>query len=147
MGSLTIFFFTLFASSSIFAASPLVGHWTFVESRVDPPKQQADLLVPPQQDGIQLSFDFYDDGTNFLTWFKPAEKETCQRRGIYVDQGTHIVEIITWAHPDNAATCSQDPDMQMGRELRTPYEIKEGRLETKLHVGEQFIVYIWEKRP
>lgn len=117
----------------------LIGIWMFVSVIY-----QGQLLPRPNPD-LVIYYNFETENINEVFYFRKNERGTCRRKAEYQLKDSYLEQKVISTDPANAEFCSQDTDMQMGNFSRTKYEIKDGKLYLYLPLGEDGIVYIWEK--
>lgn len=117
----------------------LIGIWAFVSIIY-----QGNPLPPPNPN-LKIYYNFENENINEVFYYRQNERGTCRRKAEYKIQNNHIEQTVISVDPTNAEFCNQDTDMQMGNVSRTRYEIINGKLHLYLPIGEDFIVYIWDK--
>jgi len=120
--------------------SILIGSWLFVSMLY-----QGKVIDPPNPD-LKIEYTFYEDGTNLLHYHREGEQGSCDRLALYEYNGSEIHQQVTWVAPHNASFCSSDPDMQLERVTRTPASIKDGQFYLSLRVGQEDVIYIWDRK-
>jgi len=137
-------FFLLFSFSALgakaVANSPIVGHWFYYKKIF----RQIEMPEPPGAT-LRLHFEFHEDGTSRLYWWREGESDWCERLGQYKLVGSILEDKITWVNPRNTRDCDRDPDMQLGRVTRTPVSFEGGDFHLHLHLGDDPLVYVWKK--
>ena len=123
-----------------YAREDLVGHWRFYMKIYD----GREMPEPPNAT-LDLNFIFHGDGTNRLYWEHTGEDDLCDRKGVYDVQGDILIDRVTWVNPDNARGCERDPDMQLGREAQSRFDIVDGDFHLHMHLGDLPLTYVWEK--
>lgn len=119
------------------AKNDIVGAWEFYEIRLDGKNQ------PPFNPKLHIEFEFLQDGTDSLKWWREDESGFCERRGEYSFNGEFLMDLVTWTNPNNRFDCGSDPDMQLGHQTTTPAKILNGQLETHFVVGDHLLDYLW----
>jgi hypothetical protein len=142
---------------------------TLINSRVfaDVPANHSELLwgqwkfsgmifqgnwMPPRDERLDLRYEFTNTGESRLAWSYDNWANLCERRGIYFledvveaeKQYLRLVDRTLWVNPNNRDDCSQDPDMQMDRENRSPVRIQNSKLQLDLPFGEDTLTYEWQ---
>jgi hypothetical protein len=131
----------------LFAATPawageIEGHWQYYLKIF-----KGNEMPEPPEATLRLHFEFYPDGTNRLYWWHEGEDDLCSRTGRYrLEKGILIDEVIA-VDPKNHGNCSRDPDMQLGKISRTPYELKKNQLILHLPFGDDTLLYVWKRIP
>lgn len=98
--------------------------------------------------GLELVFQFHPNGEVNLKWFYDGEDGFCERNAEYeVLKENWLFQKITWVNPANAANCSQDTDMQMGRQTMTHFTRSEKQLFLELELGGKPLIYILNRVP
>ena len=101
--------------------------------------------IPPPNPMLKIYFQFESNGENTLHYFREGERGYCRRKAHYEFFNKQLKQKINWVDPQNASWCAQDPDMQMGRETTTSAWIEGSSLYLKFPMGEQDLIYVWEK--
>jgi hypothetical protein len=139
--ALLVFSFLSLASAvplRIDLSSQLWGRWQFTGYIYGGEFQ------PPPNPNLVLTFEFLEDGTNILKWYRKNEKGFCERKGKYSYDGEKLSEEIVWVNPDNSFECWRDPDMMLGRKQITPIKREENHLKMVLPLADETLLYIWE---
>lgn len=139
-GAFVLFALTLLlVGPRSWADESLLGHWTF----------QSVLYrgheLPRPNPLLNLTFEFRSDGTNILRWSRQDERGACERTAHYQALDGFLDQIVVGVSPENRSDCAADPDMQNGNRSRTPYRLRNDRLELEFNLGEEIIVYVWER--
>lgn len=100
---------------------------------------------PPPNPHFHLEYVFEKTGQNRLKYWRDNEDGFCEREAFYEWDGRLLTQKVTAVNPENSRLCASDPDMIPGTESRTRLEIKDGKLHLFLSLGEDTIVYVWEK--
>lgn len=100
---------------------------------------------PPPNPHFHLEYAFEETGRNRLKYWRDNEDGFCEREADYEWDGRLLTQKVTAVNPGNGRLCASDPDMILGTESRTKLEIKDGKLHLFLRLGEDMIVYVWEK--
>lgn len=106
---------------------------------------QGQTLPLPNPD-LKLYFEFDASGSDILHYRRVGEVGQCRRKASYRFSGNELYQKIVWVDPENAVWCSQDPDMQMGRESVTPAWLDADHLYLRFQMGDQDIVYVMDKQ-
>lgn len=117
----------------------ILGTWKFVGHIYN------GKIIPPMNDRLILTFQFFPDKTEILKWYRLGEDGFCERKAKYEYDGEHITEQITWLNPKNAYECAKDPDMMLGRKTTSILKRVGERLHLELPLGDDVLVYIWER--
>ena len=132
--------FQIFLAQQVMANAPsVVGSWEFFEIRLDGKNQ------PPFNPDLNIQFEFFDDGTDLLRWWRNNEEGFCERRGEYSFNGSQLIDLVTWVNPDNKYDCGLDPDMQLGHQTDTLANLVGEILETHFEVGDHKLDYLWRR--
>ena len=102
-------------------------------------------MDPPNPD-LTITYQFYADGTNHLHYHRKGQHGSCDRIALYEYSGEELYQQVTWVAPHNADFCSQDPDMQLGTISKTPAYIKGGQFYLTLQMGDESVIFIWNRR-
>lgn len=138
MASSLLTFIAIFAISlQVHADKAITGLWQFDSYRYQ------NVVSPRPNPDLELYFEFTEDGFNTLSWSRKGDIGFCERRAIYTTSQDILKQKVVWVHPDNRSDCGQDPDMQIGRESETHFEIRNGNLETEVQMGDDKLTYIW----
>jgi hypothetical protein len=121
-------------------SSLLLGSWFFVQLIYN------GQVISPPNPNLEITYTFSDDGTNRLHYDHIGEKGSCDRLAVYQYDGRNLTQQITWVAPHNADFCSNDPDMQLGAISKTPAVVRDDQLFLTLSMGEESIVYVWNKK-
>ena len=127
--------------SRLMAASNhlLWGKWKFIGYIYEGIFQQ------PPNPNLVLTFEFFEDGTDILKWYRLNEPGFCERRGRYTFDGQQLTDQILWVNPKNAFECMRDPDMTPGRTQVTALRREANELHMDLPLAEQTLTYVWGK--
>lgn len=117
----------------------IVGDWRFDRIILDGEER------PPFNPDLIIEFNFREDGSDTLLWYRNNEKGFCERDGRYAFDGEFLRDKVTWVNPQNRFDCARDPDMQLGRETSTPTVMKNGELYMTFDVDDQTLTYIWTR--
>jgi hypothetical protein len=102
-------------------------------------------IIPPFNEKLVLTFQFFEDGTNILKWYRIGENGFCERTANYQYDGHYLSQQVVSVNPNNAFECGQDTDMRVGTKSVSPFYPKDGKMYLELPLGEEILVYIWEK--
>ena len=119
--------------------SVLLGSWLFVALFY------REQILPLPNPDLRQYYTFNSESENELFYFRLGEQGTCGRKALYEIKGTTIEQTVTEVNADNAEFCSQDSDMQLDAFSIVPFEIKKNQLWLSLPLGEENIVFIFEK--
>ncbi len=129
----------VYADGLMSAERDIVGVWRFDRIILDGEER------PPFNPDLIIEFNFREDGSDTLLWYRNNEKGFCERDGRYAFDGEFLRDKVTWVNPQNRFDCSRDPDMQLGRETSTPTVLKNGELYMTFQVDDQSLTYIWTR--
>lgn len=102
-------------------------------------------MAPPNPD-LKITFSFESSNRNELFYYRVGERGFCRRWAQYEIQDGFLKQTITEVDPENNSSCSQDTDMQMGRTSVTPIELTEKELHLRLPLGEEELIYIFQRQ-
>ncbi len=127
-------------SSSARASDSIVGRWAYFMKIYKGQEM-------PEGPGatLRLRYEFLPNGQSRLYWWHEGQNEHCERRGYYRVENGHLIDRVYWVDPNNSYGCSRDPDMQNGRETRTPFTFRNGNWVLRLALGEEELLYVWKK--
>lgn len=91
---------------------------------------------------LNLSFTFYQNGEGKLRWDRGNPMEFCERWASWEVQDGLLIEEVIKVHPDNAAECAKDPDMQLGRKTKTPIQFGPNEIQLFFPLGEEELIYV-----
>lgn len=132
--------FLLLASPAASAEDSLVGQWEFFMMIY---KGQE---IPQGPDAtLRLRYEFFSTGESRLYWWHEGAGDHCERRGTYSIDENYLIDRVHWVDPNNTQDCSHDPDMQNGRETRTPFTFQNGNWLLRLAFGEDDLFYVWKR--
>lgn len=121
-------------------AQGLMGTWKYKSFIYD------GQPYPPSNPAMDLRFQFTKDGISVLRWFTEGEDAFCERKALYfVESNSVLYQKNIWAHPGNHMSCASDPDMQTGRESRTPFTVEGNTLKLHLQLADKPYIYIFER--
>lgn len=118
----------------------LMGIW-FYASLI----YQGTPMNKPNPDLI-MQISFLNSTTNEIFYYRKNEPGFCKRTANYSIQDGILHQEVTALDENNADYCSQDTDMQLGNISNTPYEIQDDKLLLTLPLGEENIIFVWEKQ-
>ena len=119
-------------------SSLLIGTWVFTHLI-----QEKSTMIAPPSDGLIMTFEFKEDGTNILHYYKKGATGFCHRTAQYEYKDGQLHQKVLEVSPENAPFCVDDPDMQSQKETITPVEVKEDQMLLTLMLGEDKIIYAW----
>lgn len=132
-------------TSSVQAAAPspatIFGVWKYSELIY-----RGQILPLPNPD-LNLTWTFFDNGTERLHWTEKGETSFCERFAHYELRDDKIFETVFAINPRNGPECAKDPDMQVGRETSNKIEIQERQILFHMQMGDEEVVYILKKIP
>ncbi len=120
-------------------SSFLLGSWLFVAIFY------RDQILPLPNEALKQYYIFSSQSENKVFYFRLGERGTCERTASYEIKGSTIEQTVTNLSSENADFCSQDPDMRLGAFSIVPYQLKENQLWMSLPLGEEEIIFIFEK--
>ncbi|MGZ3723117.1 MAG: hypothetical protein ACXVA9_09315 [Bdellovibrionales bacterium] len=91
---------------------------------------------------LKLVFTFSADHTERLYWKRDSETGFCERKGTWEFQDDVLKQTVTWLNPDNDDSCSNDPDMQIGKATQNLIQIHETQLDLHMDLNGQDFIYI-----
>jgi hypothetical protein len=118
----------------------LIGVWLYaslIYQGVPMNKPNPDLI---------MSISFISDTTNEIYYYRKNEAGFCKRTASYIVADGILRQEVIAVDENNASFCSQDTDMQLGNISNTPYEIKDQKLLLTLPLGEENLIFVWEKQ-
>ena len=119
--------------------SQLIGLWLYTGLIF-----HGEPAVKPSPE-LVIYFQFTNQIENTLFYFRQGERGFCERKAAYSVDAGQISQTITEVNELNSSVCAQDPDMQMGRQAITRFEIKNEQLYLYLTLGEDELIYVWTK--
>jgi hypothetical protein len=128
----------LVLKSSLSFSLSLVGGWWF-----DKIYYQGEVRPIPNPD-LVLCVEYKEDGESHLLWYRKNLPGFCERWGKYSYDGETLRDEVLRVNDKNAAECSSDMDMQVGRKSETPAVLKDGMLNLSLSLGDEPLIYIWK---
>lgn len=140
IASLALPFGGAFAFQGIMEGEEIHGRWLWTGMLVE------GQIKPPPNPALKIFYEFRPDGTATLKWSRDNEPGFCERRSTYFVREQLIFEKIEWIHPDNAGECSRDPDMQLGREVQTPFSMDGGDLVIFMNLGDNQLATYWSRQ-
>ncbi|MBK9323541.1 MAG: hypothetical protein IPM97_11470 [Bdellovibrionaceae bacterium] len=102
-------------------------------------------VIPPFNPNLNLTWTFFENGTDRLYWDRKGEIGFCERFANYTIENEQITEVVFAANPNNSFECSKDPDMLVGRKTTTKFKIVEQQLLLYLQLGDEELVYIFKE--
>lgn len=118
----------------------LLGLWFFTSLIY----RGEDLPLP--NPALRIQYHFEETGFNTLRYHREGEEGFCERRALYEFSAERLVQQVVWVNPQNAIGCDQDMDMRLGYQSWTPAWIKDGKFHLAVQMGEENLIYVWEKR-
>jgi hypothetical protein len=100
--------------------------------------------IPRPNPNLVMTFNFQTDGRNFLHYHRIGEQGECNRTARYEFSDNQLIQEVLSVDPNNASSCSSDPDMQQGQISATPITLEDGRMKMLLNLGNETITYIWK---
>jgi hypothetical protein len=117
----------------------LIGIWLYVSLIY-----QGAPMNKPNPDLI-MSISFINETTNEIFYYRRNEPGFCKRTASYIVSNGILQQEVISVDDNNASFCAQDTDMQLGNISNTPYEIKGQQLLLTLPLGEENLIFVWEK--
>ena len=99
----------------------------------------------PLNPHLILVFQFFADGTNDLAWRRDEEPGFCERKGTFSLDGDFLNEEVTWINPENDVSCSQDPEMVLGRKTNDEIHLVDGKIQLYLSLSGEPFIYVFER--
>ena len=121
-------------------APSLVGNWVYFEKVYN-----GQELPDPPSATLRMHFDFTAAGESSLYWWHEGDTDHCAQKGKYHVDGQFLVNEITWVDPANTMDCSSDPDMQLGKDTRTPFYFRGAFLALKFNLNDDSLDMVWKK--
>lgn len=101
--------------------------------------------IPRPNEALKMYFTFENNYTNEIFYYRENERGFCRRKANYKLENGMLHQTITSVDENNADFCSQDSDMQMGASSTVKYEVIDGKFHLYLPLGEETLIYVWEK--
>lgn len=118
----------------------IIGLWIFTSMLYN------DVEMPAPNPDLVMSFEFNEDGTDTLKYYRKNEQGFCERRAFYSFDQETLYQKVYWTHPQNAYWCDNDIDMHVGTEGQNKARIsKEGHLLLDLNLGDESVTLVWKK--
>ena len=95
---------------------------------------------------LKMYYSFNSSTENEIYYSHTSEIGFCHRKANYSLENGNIVQKIVSVDEHNADFCGGDPDMQLGGESKTEYEVDGNILYLHLQMGEETITYVWTKQ-
>lgn len=121
-------------------SSAILGLWLFTSLIY-----QGESMPLPNP-ALKIQYQFEDTGLNTLRYHREGEQGFCERRAIYEFVSGKLVQQVVWVNPQNAIWCDQDVDMRLGYQSWTEAWLKDGKLHLVIQMGEEDLIYVWEKQ-
>lgn len=115
----------------------IIGVWRFVGH------VYRGEVIPPFNDKLVLTFEFLEDGTNILKWYRLGENGFCERTANYQYDGKNLVQEVIAVNPKNSFECGQDSDMRIGTKSISSFYKNANNMYLELPLGEETLIYIW----
>lgn len=100
---------------------------------------------PRPNPDLIMTLEFLDQEHNRLHWHRTDQKESCTREALYQIEDDRLKQTIVYLDPDNASSCSQDPDMQLGAMSETRMHIDKDEMHLFLSLGNEELETIWKR--
>jgi len=135
---ISILFFTspLFGNQDAKSLN-LLGSWQYVAFLYQ------DQIHPLPDSNLVLIFSFSSNGSESISWTRKGSPGFCQATAVYQVDGDNLDSKIISTNPQNNDDCSNDPDMQVGKESVTPAEIRNGQLFLNIGLSGEDFYYIF----
>lgn len=121
-------------------SSEIWGHWKYLGYIY-----QGYFQDSPNPD-LVMTFEFYQDGTDLLHWYRIGQRGFCERRGRYQFDGETLIDEVFWVNPKNARDCSADPDMRLGQKTTTAMTRDRDKIYMELPLSDEVVIYVWERK-
>jgi hypothetical protein len=118
----------------------LIGVWLYASLIY-----QGTAISKPNPD-LMMNISFLNASTNEIFYYRKNEPGFCKRTATYSIADGILQQVVIAVDDNNANFCSQDTDMQIGNISNTPYEIKGEQLLLSLPLGEENLIFVWEKQ-
>ena len=129
--------FSVFLSlSSLSFGKTLLGQWKYSGIIY-----RGNFLPLPNPD-LYLTWTFFENGTERLFWRYEGVSGFCERFAVYEIDNDFLIEKIFAVNPYNTSKCKNDPDMEVGREVKTKVEILSDEIRLHIPLGDQELVYV-----
>lgn len=108
------------------------------------------VLDLPNPD-LQLTFSFFQNHSLRIYWDRKDPSVFCESMSNWTlktdGSGISQIQLDTFAvNPMNAADCSGDPDMTLGKKESVPIWIQDSSLMMTFRLGDQDLIYIFNKQ-
>lgn len=106
-------------------------------------------FYPPRDPRVLMSFEFFENKTNNLTWYREQNpKIYCSRIAEfdYDIEKNILKQKIIWVDDKNTADCGADPDMQLGAKSEVKLTTKENKMYLDIPVAKDVITFVWDKK-
>ena len=120
-------------------SSVLIGTWVFTNLI-----QESPTHIAPPSEGLVMTLEFKEDGTNVLHYYKKGDNTFCKRTAQFEYKDGLLNQKVLDVDPQNAPFCIEDPDMQSEKETLTPLELQENLMLMTLTLGEDKLIYEWK---
>lgn len=114
----------------------LKGEWRFSEMIY-----RGQIMPLPNPD-LNLTWTFFENGTERLYWGRKGESSFCERFAHYELRDDKIIETVFAVNPQNGIECANDPDMQVGRQTSNTIEIKNNQIHFHMQMGDEELIYV-----
>lgn len=102
--------------------------------------------MPKPNPNLVMTINFISDSENILRYARIGEAGFCERKALYVYDGKHLQQQVTWVNPQNNDSCNQDLDMQLNRYTNTDVQLNNNNLLMTLGLGDEVLTFVWEPR-
>ena len=128
-------FFLALLPTFAFSSDRIFGHWKFTEMIYRGQK------VPLPNPDLNLTWTFFKNGTERLYWDR-GTADFCEKFSYFEVEENYLIEDPIFLNPRNAADCSKDPDMQLGKKSKIKMEILDEELHFYFQLGEEELIYV-----
>lgn len=133
--------YLIFFPLSSFAQVDISGEWEFYKKIY-----MGEEMPHSPDDPMHLQFAYTNSGESRIWWWNDFVEDHCNRKGVYEIDGNFIVDKVIWVDPTNSVSCSSDPDMQLGKITKTPFELKNGDLYLEFNLSDEKLYYVLRKK-
>lgn len=117
-------------------SSSVVGEWSYDGFFYDGHR------YPNPNPDLSLTFTFRENGISRLYWERTDESGFCEREALYELRGEFLYQKVIWLNPKNLPSCSKDPDMHMGQETESRFEVNTEELRLFFDLNGKEFIYI-----
>ncbi len=102
--------------------------------------------TPRPDTDLQMYFNFVNESENEIFYYRKSLPGFCRRLATYRIENNLLIQKITALDPKNADFCSEDPDMQLGRESISEFTVSNETFLLHLPLGEETLTFVWTKQ-